>query len=291
MKLVRFGPHGRERPGVWIADAFGAGRHGILDVNAMAFDIADYDAHFFAHGGLRRLPALLAEPRRVVVPAEGVRFGPPIARPGKILALGKNYAEHAREFGGPPAEVPVVFSKAVTALTGPFDPIRLPPFSRRVDGEVELAVVIGRRARRLTEENAMEVVAGYCVLNDVTDRDAQRAGQQWFYGKSFDTFCPLGPWLVTAEEVPDPHALRLWSRLNGEPLQEGNTADMIAQIPRILAYISAGITLEPGDVIATGTPAGIGSARTPPRLLQPGDVLETGVEGLGAQRAVVEREL
>lgn len=290
MKLVRFGPPGRERPGIWIADAFGPDAPGILDVNAMAFDIADYDAHFFAHGGLRRLPGLLVEPRRVVVRADGVRLGPPVARPGTIMALGKNYAEHAREFGGPPAEVPVVFSKAVTSLNGPYDPIRLPPFSWHVDGEVELAVVIGRPARRLAEETALEVVAGYCVLNDVTDRDAQRAGQQWFYGKSFDTFCPLGPWLVTADEVPDPHALRMFSRLNGEPLQAGNTADMIARIPRILVHISAGITLEPGDVIATGTPAGIGSARNPPRWLQPGDVLETGVEGLGTQRAVIERE-
>ncbi|MCX7818030.1 MAG: fumarylacetoacetate hydrolase family protein [Kiritimatiellae bacterium] len=290
MKLVRFGPPGRERPGVWIPDAFGPASPGILDVNAMAFDIADYDLHFFAHGGLRRLPALLAEPRCVVLRADGVRLGPPVARPGKILALGKNYAEHAREFGGPPAEVPVVFSKAVTALNGPYDPIRLPPFSRRVDGEVELAVVIGRRARRLTRAAAMEVVAGYCVLNDVTDRDAQRAGQQWCYAKSFDTFCPLGPWLVTPDEIPDPHALRLFSRLNGEVLQEGSTAAMIADIPTILMHISAGLTLEPGDVIATGTPAGIGSARIPPRVLEPGDVLETGIDGLGTQRAVIERE-
>lgn len=291
MKLVRFGPPGRERPGIWLADAFGTGAPGILDVTAMAFDLSDYDAHFFSHGGMRRLLALLTEPKRVVLPAEGVRLGPPIARPSTIMALGKNYAEHAREFGGPTPEVPVVFSKAVSALNGPYDPIRLPPFSQRVDGEVELAVVIGRRARRLTAESAMDVIAGYCVLNDLTDRDAQRAGQQWFYAKSFDTFCPVGPWLVTPDEIPDPHGLRMFSRLNGELLQEGTTADMITKIPEILVYISAGLTLEPGDLIATGTPAGIGSARTPPRLLQPGDVLETGIEGLGTQRAVIEREL
>ena len=290
MKLVRFGPPGLERPGLWLADALGPGRPGLLDVSAMAFDIHDFDRHFFAHGGLLRLPALLADPGRQVLPADGVRLGCPVARPGKILCLGKNYAEHTREFGGPPPTAPVIFAKAVTALNGPFDPIRLPPFSRRVDGEAELALVIGRAARRLSAANAMSVIAGYCVLNDVTDRDAQRDGQQWFYGKSFDTFCPVGPFLVTADEVPDPHARRVFSRLNGRSLQEGTTADMVYRIPEILVHITAAITLEPGDIVATGTPAGIGSARNPPLLLRPGDVLETGVEGLGVQRAAIEQE-
>ncbi len=288
MKLVRFGPRGREQPGIWIPNAFDDRSPGILDVRALAFDIEDYNAHFFAHGGLTRLPFLLDDPGRTLLKADTVRLGPPVARPGKILCLGKNYAEHAREFGGPPPTVPVIFSKAVTSLHGPFDPIRLPPMSRRVDGEVELAVVIGKTARRVRPEDAMEFVAGYTVLNDVTDRDAQAAGQQWFYGKSFDTFCPLGPFLVTRDEIPDPHALRLFSRLNGETLQDGTTADMMFRIPEILAHITAGITLEPGDIVATGTPSGIGSARNPPRVLKPGDVLETGVEGLGTQRAVIE---
>lgn len=290
MKLVRFGPVGRETPGLWLDDALGEGRPGLLDVNGMAFDIHDYDRHFFASGGLKRLPALADETRRVIVPADSVRLGPPIARPGKIVCLGKNYAEHAREFGSQVPDVPVLFSKATSALAGPYDPIRLPPFSRRVDGEAELAVVIGRIARRLSPDAAMECVAGYCVLNDVTDRDAQAAGQQWFYGKSFDTFCPLGPFLVTPDEVADPHRLRVFSRLNGAPLQEGTTADMIFRIPDILCFITRAIVLEPGDVVATGTPAGIGSARTPPRVLEAGDMLETGVENLGTQRAVVERE-
>lgn len=288
MKLVRFGAPGRERPGVWLDDGDGPGRAAILDVGAMAFDIHDYDAHFFSHQGLARVAALLAEPRRILVPAAGLRLGPPVARPGLIACMGKNYAEHAREFGGPVPDSPVVFAKAPSSLAGPFDPIVLAARSRRVDGEAELALVVGRRARRLGEADAMACVAGYLVLNDVTDRDAQKSGQQWFFGKSFDSFCPLGPFLVTADEVPDPHRLRLFSRVNGAALQDGNTSDMIFRIPAILAHLTSGLTLEPGDVVATGTPSGIGSARTPPVLLKPGDVLETGVEGLGVQRSVVE---
>lgn len=288
MKLVRFGPVGEERPGIWI-ETPGAPPQ-ILDVRATAYDLYDYDAHFFAHGGLLRLRGLLAESRKKLVSAEGLRLGPPVARPGKILCLGKNYAEHAKEFGSAVPETPVIFGKAPSAVTGPFDPIRLPSRARVVDGEAELALVIGCRARHLRKENAMDCVAGYLVLNDVTDREAQNAGQQWFFSKSFDTFCPLGPFLVTPDEIPDPHRLRVFSRLDGGPLQEGTTADMIFRIPEILVHITSGITLEPGDIVATGTPSGIGSAQKPPRLLRPGSVLETGVEGLGTQRSVVERE-
>lgn len=290
MKLVRFGAPGGERPGLWIDRAPEFDAPAILDVSAMAFDIHDFDAGFFARDGLARLPALLAEPNRTLIPADAARLGPPVARPGKILCLGKNYAEHAREFGGDVPTVPVIFAKAGSSLSGPNDPIALPPTARRVDGEAELAVVIGRAARRLTADAAMDCIAGYCVLNDVTDRDAQKAGQQWVYAKSFDTFCPLGPFLVTADEIPDPHALRIRSSVNGTKLQDGTTADMIFRIPDLLAHITAGITLEPGDVIATGTPSGIGSARTPPVILRPGDVLETSVEGLGVQRAEVRGE-
>ncbi|MDZ4199565.1 MAG: fumarylacetoacetate hydrolase family protein [Kiritimatiellia bacterium] len=289
MKFVRFGPVDEERPGVWLDRGGPEGAPGILDIRAMAFDLNEIDARFLATGGPERAAALLREPRPVILPAAGLRLGPPV-RPGKILCLGKNYAEHAKEFGGGIPETPVIFSKALTSLQGPNDPIVLPRQSTVVDGEAELAVVIGRRARRLSETNAMDFVAGYTVLNDVTDREAQRAGGQWFYGKSFDGFCPLGPWLVTADEVRDPHALRVFSRLNGESLQDGTTADMIVRIPRLLAFITAGITLEPGDVIATGTPSGIGSARNPPRPLREGDLLETGVEGLGVQRATAQRE-
>jgi 2,4-didehydro-3-deoxy-L-rhamnonate hydrolase len=285
MKLVRFGPPGEERPGLWLDAAPGMEEPAVLDVNAMAFDIADFDAHFFAHGGLARLPSLAGEERPVLVPACGLRLGPPVARPAQLLCLGKNYAEHAREFGGPVPDRPVIFAKAVSALAGPYDDLVLPPDAGRVDGEAELAVVMGRRARNLTLETAMDAIAGYTLLNDVTDRDLQKSGLQWFLGKSADGFAPLGPWLVTPDEISDPHALRVYSRLNGEPLQEGTTADMLFRIPEILVYLTQRVTLEPGDIIATGTPSGIGSARTPPRVLQPGDVLETGVEGLGAQRA------
>lgn len=290
MRLVRFGPAEQERPGVWLEDALGPGRPGILDVRAMAFDLIDFNRDFFERDGLRRLKGLFAETRREVVDAAGVRLGPPLARPRLILCMGKNYAAHAKEFGGPMPEAPVLFSKSPGAWSGPFDPIRLAPRTRVADGEAELAVVIGRRARRVREDEALEYVAGYLVLNDVTDREAQRAGQQWFFGKSFDSFCPAGPFFVTADEVADPHRLRVFSRLNGAPLQDGNTADMMYRLPAILAWATSGLTLEPGDVIATGTPDGIGSARNPPRLLQPGDVLETGVEGLGTQRARVERD-
>lgn len=289
MKFVRFGPPGRERPGVWLPRGGPGGAPGVLDIRAMAFDIEDLDGRFFERGGPERAAGLLREPRPVILPAEGLRLGPPV-RPGKILCLGKNFAGHAEEMGGEVPKTPVVFSKAASSLQGPFDPIPIPRGSKVVDGEAELALVIGRRARRLSETGAMECVAGYVVLNDVTDREAQRAGGQWCYAKSFDGFCPLGPWLVTADEIPDPHALRVFSRLNGEPLQEGNTADLVFRLPRLLAFLTAGITLDPGDLVAAGTPPGIGSARTPPRPLREGDRLETGVEGLGVQCAGVVRE-
>ncbi|MBP7275794.1 MAG: fumarylacetoacetate hydrolase family protein [Kiritimatiellae bacterium] len=287
MKLVRFGPPGRERPGLWVDSAPEISGPALLDVNSMAFDISDFDAHFFAHGGLSRLPALLQDPKRRFLPAAGVRLGPPVARPANVLCLGKNYAEHAREFGGPVPDQPVIFSKASTALCGANDAITLPRGAGRVDGEAELAIVIGRRVRDLNPAEAMSAIAGYSILNDITDRDLQKSGLQWFLAKSADTFCPLGPWLVTPEEVPDPHHLRVFSTLNGEPIQEGSTADMVFRIPEILAYITRFITLEPGDIVSTGTPSGIGSARTPPRLLTPGCVMETGVERLGVQRAEV----
>ena len=280
MKLVRFGKEGAERPGVLIQDA---GEEKILDVRASAFDIEDYNEHFFSHHGIKRLEALLKESKRKLIPAKGTRLGAPIAWPSKIICLGKNYADHARECNSKPPESPILFAKATTAINGPGDRILLPPHHGIVDGEVELAVVIGSRALRVPEKDAMAHVAGYMIFNDVTDRDAQRAGQQWFRGKGADTFCPLGPWLVTADEIPDPHALRLKFKQNGKVLQDGTTKDMIFKIPYIIAFISASMTLLPGDIIATGTPAGIGSAHTPPVVFKPGDRIELEVEGLGRQ--------
>ncbi len=291
MKLVRFGPRGAERPGVWLDDTPAPGQASILDVRAMTFDIADYDAHFFTHYGIERLRALLLEPQPKLVPAAGVRLGPPVARPGKIVCLGKNYAAHAAEFDSAIPQTPIFFSKATTALNGPTDPVVLPRGSGRVDGEAELALVIGRTARRVAAEVALEYVAGYTILNDVTDRDAQRQGQQWFRGKSADTFCPLGPFLVTGDVIGDPHQLRVTQRVNGQTLQDDTTQQMLFKIPFLIEYFSAAITLEPGDIIATGTPAGIGSARQPPVLLRAGDVVEVAIEKLGAQRNPVIAEV
>ena len=290
MKLVRFGPPHDERPGVWLSDTPAPGQASLLDVRAMAFDIEDYTAHFFTGHGLARLRNLLAEPHRKLIPAAGVRLGPPVARPGKIVCLGKNYAAHAAEFDAQVPASPIFFAKATTALNGPYDPVVLPRGVDCADGEAELAVVIGRTARRVPEAAALEYVAGYAVLNDVTDRAAQRAGQQWFRGKSPDTFCPLGPFLVTRDEIAEPHALRLVQRVNGLTLHDGSTADMLFKIPYLIAFLSAAITLEPGDVLATGTPAGIGSARRPPLYLRAGDLVEVDIAGLGAQRTTVQAE-
>lgn len=289
MKLVRFGTRGEERPGVWLERSAESARPMILDVRAMAYDIEDYNARFFTRYGLERLAALLREPKRKLVPAEGLRLGPPVARPGKIVCLGKNYAAHAQEFDAKVPAAPILFTKAGTALNGPFDPVVLPKDAAVVDGEVELAVIIGRPTRRAAGATALAAVAGYAVLNDVTDRAAQRGDGQWFRGKSPDTFCPLGPFLVTPDEIADVGRLRLISKINGEVLQDGSTADMIFKIPFIIEFISATITLEPGDIIATGTPAGIGSARKPPIVLKAGDVMETSVAGLGCQVSPVTR--
>ena len=285
MKLVRFGHPRAERPGIWLESASGSAS--ILDVRAMAFDIEDYNAHFFATHGLDRLRALLLEANPKIIAATNVRLGPPIARPGKIVCLGKNYAAHAAEFDSEVPTSPIFFSKATTALNGPFDPIVLPPGAQRVDGEAELALVIGHTARRVVAADALDYVAGYTILNDITDRDAQREGKQWFRGKSADTFCPLGPWLVTPDEVADPQHLRITQCVNGRMLQDDFTSQMIFKISHLISFLSATITLESGDIIATGTPAGIGSARQPPVLLRPGDIVEIAVEHLGQQRSPV----
>ncbi|MDO9541326.1 MAG: fumarylacetoacetate hydrolase family protein [Kiritimatiellia bacterium] len=280
MKLVRFGEFGDERPGVWLEES---GKAMILDVRATAFDIEDYNEHFFSHYGLERLENLLKERNRKMIPAEGIRLGAPIARPGKIICLGKNYAEHAKEFDAKVPSSPILFSKAATAMIGPNDNVILPSNCKTIDGELELAVVIGKQARKVSADKAFDYVAGYTILNDVTDREAQRSGQQWFRGKSADTFCPVGPWLVTKDEIKDPHNLKLKFIHNGAVLQDDSTANMIFNIPFVISFISASIALLPGDVIATGTPAGIGSLRNPPVVFCPGDQIELTIEGLGRQ--------
>jgi len=283
MKLVRFGTPGGERPGIWL-EATRKEPARIVDVRAMAYDIEDYDARFWRTCGLERLRGLLREKPPKTMPAAGVRLGPPVARPRQIVCLGKNYREHAREFDARMPEFPVYFSKAPGALCGAGDPIRLRPGMDRVDAEVELALVIGRRARDIQEGDALSCVAGYTVFNDVTDRDLQKARGQWFLAKSADSFAPMGPWLVTREEVRRPHALGIRQRVNGEVLQDSKTSRMIFRLDMVLADLSRVMTLEPGDVVSTGTPGGIGSARRPPVVLHDGDVVECEIDGIGLLR-------
>jgi 2-keto-4-pentenoate hydratase/2-oxohepta-3-ene-1,7-dioic acid hydratase in catechol pathway len=281
MKLIRYGEKGREEPGIVLPD----GR--CLDASAAFYD---YDEGFFASGGLEALAAWVAGgcPGGGVVDPT-VRLGPPVGRPSKLVCVGKNYLEHAKEMGeGIPSE-PTLFMKATSAWSGPFDDVIIPRGSTKLDYEVELAVVIGRQASYVDEREAMDCVAGYATFCDFSERAFQQdMGGQWTKGKSADRFAPLGPWLVTAEEIADPQKLRLWCKVNGELRQNSWTGDMLFSVRQIVAYISRFMTLLPGDVVATGTPSGVAMGMSPPRYLQAGDFVECGVEGLGelAQRVV-----
>lgn len=256
-------------------------------IRDLSGEISDVD-------GATLAPERLAGLRRIdtdsLPPVEGSpRLGPPVAGVGKILAIGFNYAEHAAETGKPLPDEPLLFTKAVTALSGPNDPVVLPRGSRKGDWEVELAVVIGRRALYVEETDALDHVAGYGVINDVSEREYQlERGGQFVKGKSFDTFAPFGPWLVTKDEVPDPQDLKLWLDLNGERRQDGNTATMVFGVAFLVSYLSRFVTLMPGDVIATGTPPGVGLGCDPAVFLKPGDVMRLGIEGLGEQRQEVK---
>ncbi len=215
----------------------------------------------------------------------------PIPRPRKnIFCMGQNYADHAAEHGAAVAAAPILFSKATTTVNGPYDPIEIDPaVSDRLDWEVELGVIIGRAGKNIPAERALDYVFGYTVINDISARDLQFRHKQWFKGKSLDGSCPMGPWIVTADEIPDPHALNLRLRVNGVTKQDANTSLMVFNLPAIIEALSAGLTLEPGDIIATGTPAGVGDARTPPEYLQPGDVVEAEIDGIGTLRNPVTR--
>src|SRR6266511_2293720 len=277
MKLIRFGEPGSERPGLMLAD----GRR----VDASAFG-ADYDEAFFGSGGPERLARWLAkEGRAAPIVADGVRLGPPICRPSKIVCIGLNYRDHARETGQALPAEPVLFFKATTALSGPNDDVIIPQGSTKTDWEVELAVVIGRRASYVEREAALAHVAGYVLHNDYSERAFQlERGGQWVKGKSCDTFAPLGPFLASPDELRDVHSLRLWLKVNGEQKQCGSTSDMIFDVPTLVSYISQFMTLLPGDIISTGTPFGVGLGHNPPRYLVEGDEVELGIDGLGSAR-------
>src|SRR5436309_3588529 len=280
MKLIRFGAPARERPGVILPD----GRR--IDASGFAGESADYDEAFFASDGLERLAQwVVQEGRGAPTVPDGVRLGPPLARPSKIVCVGLNYRDHARETGQAIPAEPVLFFKATTALAGPNDDVVIPKGSTKTDWEVELAVVIGRRASYVEKNAALSHVAGYVLHNDYSERAFQlERGGQWVKGKSCDTFAPLGPFLATPDEIPDVHNLRMWLKVNDETKQSGSTKDLVFDVPALVSYVSQFMTLLPGDVISTGTPAGVGLGQKPPRFLVAGDVVELGIEGLGSSR-------
>lgn len=282
MKLIRFGAPGQEKPGVLLAD----GRR--IDVSAFG---SDYNESFLGGDGIRRLEAWVSS-NGATAPAvpDGCRLGPCITRPSKIVCVGLNYADHARESGAEIPKEPILFFKSTSALTGPNDPIVIPRGSRKTDWEVELAIIIGMQARYVSEADAMNHVAGYALHNDYSEREWQlERGGQWVKGKSADTFAPLGPFLATRDEITDPHNLKMWLTVNGVKRQNSSTAQMIFKVPQLVSYISQFMTLLPGDVISTGTPPGVGLGIKPtPVYLQPGEVVELGVEGLGEQRQVAQ---
>jgi 2,4-diketo-3-deoxy-L-fuconate hydrolase len=276
MKLIRHGEPGKEKTGIVLKD-------GYYDTSGLG---EDYDERFFGSGGLERLRAYLEKNKGQLsrLPAD-LRLGSPIARPSKIICIGLNYADHAKETGATPPPEPVIFMKATTSLCGPYDDIVIPRGSKKTDWEVELAVVIGKKASYVGEGEAMDYVAGYCLHNDVSEREFQleRSGT-WDKGKGCDTFAPLGPWMATPDELKDPDSLRLWLTVNGKTMQDGTTANFIFRIPFLIAYTSRFMTLLPGDLISTGTPAGVGLGMNPPVYLKPGDVVELGIDGLGQAR-------
>jgi 2,4-didehydro-3-deoxy-L-rhamnonate hydrolase len=278
MKLIRFGESGQEKPGVLLDDQTW------LDVSQYT---RDYDEDFFDSGGLIGLQKWLDEHRARISrePISGSRLGPPIARPSKIVCVGLNFRDHAAESKMEIPREPVLFFKATSSLAGPNDDVIIPRGAQKVDWEVELALVINKRASYVPPESALEHIAGYVLHNDYSERSFQlERGGQWVKGKSADTFAPLGPFLATPDEIKDPGNLRMWLKVNGEYRQKSTTANMIFDVSFLVSYISQFMTLLPGDVISTGTPVGVGLGMNPPRYLKDGDVVELGIDGLGAAR-------
>lgn len=277
MKLIRHGIPGGEKPGVLLADG------SQLDVSGFG---SDYDENFFGKGGLQSLSKwLTANSGSCPRIADGVRLGPPICRPSKIVCIGLNFRDHAHETGAKIPTEPVIFFKSTTALVGPNDDLMIPKNGTKVDWEVELAIVIGKRALNLSKEEALEHVAGYVLHNDYSERAFQlERGGQWVKGKSADTFAPLGPFLATPDEIADVDNLKMWLKVNGDLRQNGSTANMIFGVATLVAYVSEFMSLLPGDVISTGTPAGVGLGMKRPQFLKAGDTVELGIEGLGESR-------
>jgi 2,4-diketo-3-deoxy-L-fuconate hydrolase len=277
MKLVRYGRPGKEKPG--LIDEFGR-------LRSLAGIVDDITAAALSRQALKKLSKI--DPASLPLVRGQPRFGVPLAGIGKFIAIGLNYADHAEEAGMAIPPEPIVFSKAISCLSGPDDAIRLPPGSKKTDWEVELGVVIGTRAQYVDEAQALDYVAGYCVVNDVSERAWQMQSSQWDKGKGADTFGPVGPWLVTTDEILDVQDLDMYLEVNGKRMQTGSTATMIFGVAHLVSYLSRYMTLEPGDIIATGTPPGVGMGRTPPRYLKSGDTVRLGIPGLGEQQQVVQ---
>jgi 5-carboxymethyl-2-hydroxymuconate isomerase len=276
MKLLRFGPAGQERPGLLDADGV------VRDLSGV---IGDLDPTTLTLDGLAKLRDL--DPSALPAAPADARLGPCVAKPGKFICIGLNYADHAAESGLPIPEEPVVFMKATSALSGPNDPILKPRGSTQLDWEVELAFVVGAPCAYVSEEEAARAIAGYCVCNDVSERAFQMQSSQWDKGKGCDSFGPLGPWLVTPDELPDVHDLHMWLEVNGKRFQDGSTKTMIFRPAFVLSYLSRFMSLQPGDVVTTGTPPGVGLGQKPQVWLDVGDQVSLGIQGLGEQRQVV----
>jgi 2,4-diketo-3-deoxy-L-fuconate hydrolase len=276
MKLIRWRNGDKTLPGILLDGSY---------YDLFPFG-EDYNESFFETGGLNRLQVFLEKNKQDLKKLEEpVSLASPIARPSKIVCIGLNYADHARETKAQPPAEPVIFLKSTTALSGPFDPVIIPRNSNKTDWEVELAIVIAKKASYVEEANAEEYIAGYCLHNDVSEREFQiERGGTWDKGKGCDSFAPLGPFLATPDELPDINRLRLWLKVNGKTMQNGSTADLIFKVPFLISYISRFMTLLPGDLISTGTPAGVGLGMNPPLYLSPGDVVELGIDGLGVSR-------
>ena len=281
MKLLRFGEPEKEKPGILVEDK-------IYDVSSFG---SDFGESFFASNGISRLKKWFdTNQLKTPVISQKPRIGPPFTRPSKIICIGLNYSDHAKETGATLPTEPILFFKSTTALCGPFDSLVIPKNSQKTDWEVELAVVIGKKASYVTEHEAPGHIAGYCLHNDYSEREFQlERGGQWVKGKSSDTFAPMGPFLATPDEISDVNNLCLWLTVNGKKFQDGHTSNLVFKIPFLISYVSQFMTLLPGDVISTGTPAGVGLGFKPPIYLKDGDVVELGIDGLGSQRQQVER--